>query len=172
LQEDDMPLKFELAQCNIGRSRGPIDAPVMAGFVARLDEINALAERSPGFIWRLKSDGGNATDIQAFEDRLVLINMSVWESPEALRSYVYRSDHASVMRQRRSWFEKFDGMHLVLWWVPAGHRPTIAEAKARLDHLQRHGESAHAFSFAKIYPSPDQPAESPRADLSDPCPAV
>ena len=98
--------------------------------------------------------------------------MSVWESPEALRSFVYRSDHASVMRQRKSWFEKFDGVYLVMWWVAAGHRPTIEEAKARLDHLQQHGESAHAFSFARLFPSPDQPAQKVRADLSDPCPAV
>ncbi len=167
-----MPQPFELAQCNIGRARGAIDGPVMAGFVARLDDINALAEGAPGFIWRLKTDAGNATSIQAFDDPLVLINLSVWESPDALRSFVYRSDHANVMRQRKSWFEKFDGMYLVLWWVPAGHRPTTLEAKARLDHLQRHGESAHAFSFAKLYPAPDQPAKSPSADLSDPCPAV
>ena len=167
-----MPQPFELAQCNIGRARGAIDGAVMAGFVARLDDINSLAEGAPGFIWRLKTDAGNATSIQAFDDPLVLINLSVWESPDALRSFVYRSDHANVMRQRKSWFEKFDGMYLVLWWVPAGHRPTTLEAKARLDHLQRHGESVHAFSFAKLYPAPDQPAKSPSADLSDPCPAV
>ena len=167
-----MPQRFELAQCNVGRSRAPIDDPLMAGFVARLDEINALAESSPGFVWRLKTDDGNATSIQAFEDSLVLINLSVWESPDALRSFVYRSAHASVMRQRKAWFEKFDGVYLVLWWVPAGHRPTTAEAKARLDHLQQHGDSAHAFSFGRLYPSPDEAPQSPRADLSDPCPAV
>jgi hypothetical protein len=167
-----MPQKFELAQCNVARSKAPIDDPVMAGFVARLDEINALAERSAGFVWRLKTDEGNATSIQAFEDSLVLINLSVWESPDALRSFVYRSDHASVMRQRKAWFDKFDGVYLGLWWVPAGHRPTTAEARARLDHLQQHGDSAHAFTFGRLYPPPDQPAQSQRADLSDPCPAV
>ncbi len=149
-----------------------MDTPTMAGFAARLDEINALADAAPGFIWRLQTDAGNATSIQAFEDNLVLFNMSVWESPEHLRSFVYRSDHAGVMRQRKSWFERFDGVYLVLWWVPAGHIPTVEEAKERLAHLQRHGESPRAFSFAQIHPSPEHASESPRADLSDPCPAL
>jgi hypothetical protein len=164
--------KFQLAQCNIGRAKASLDDPLMAGFAARLDEINALADGAPGFVWRLQTDAGNATSIQAFDDNLILFNMSVWESPEQLRSFVYRSDHASVMRQRRSWFERFDGVYLVLWWVPAGHTPTVAEAKERLAHLQQHGESPHAFSFARIYPSPEQVAQSPRVDLSDPCPAL
>ncbi len=167
-----MAHKYHLAQCNIGRAKGPMDDPVMAGFAARLDDINALADGFPGFIWRLKTESGNATSIQAFEDSLILFNLSVWESPEPLRSFVYRSDHASVMRQRRSWFERFDGVYLVLWWVPAGHVPTVQEARERLAHLQQHGETSHAFSFARIYPSPDSAVQEPRADLSDPCPAV
>ena len=167
-----MPQKFQLAQCNVGLAKGPIDSAVMAGFVARLDEINAVAEASPGFVWRLKTDEGNATSIQAFEDSRVLINLSVWESPDALRAYVYRSDHAKVMRQRKSWFEPFGGVYLVLWWVAHGHRPTIAEAKTRLDHLQRHGETAQAFSFAHLYPAPDEPVQGLSTDLSDPCPAL
>jgi uncharacterized protein DUF3291 len=166
-----MSRKYHLAQCNIGRARGPIDDPVMAGFVARLADINALADGAPGFVWRLQEDNGNATSIQAFEDSLILLNMSVWESPDALREFVYRSDHASVMRQRRSWFERFEGVYLVLWWVPSGHIPTVQEARERLAHLEKHGDSPHAFSFARIFPSPDQPAEAPRIDLSDPCPA-
>src|SRR5262249_51925208 len=144
-----MSPKFHLAQCNIGRARGPIDDPVMAGFVARLADINALADGAPGFVWRLKEENGNATDIQAFDDALILLNMSVWESPEHLRSFVYRSDHANVMRQRKSWFERFDGVYLVLWWIPVGHVPTVQEARERLAHLQAHGESPHAFSFAR-----------------------
>lgn len=167
-----MAQKFQLAQCNIGRARGPMDDPVMAGFAARLEDINALADGSPGFVWRLKTDAGNATSIQAFEDSLILVNMSVWESPEDLRAFVYRSDHAGVMRQRRAWFERFEGVYLVLWWVPAGHIPTVQEARERLAHLQAHGETPHAFSFAKIFPSPDRAAEAPRVDLSDPCPAL
>lgn len=167
-----MAQKYQLAQCNIGRARGPMDDPVMAGFAARLEDINALADGSPGFVWRLKTDAGNATSIQAFEDSLILVNMSVWESPEDLRAFVYRSDHAGVMRQRRAWFERFEGVYLVLWWVPAGHIPTVQEARERLAHLQAHGETPHAFSFAKIFPSPDRAAEAPRVDLSDPCPAL
>jgi hypothetical protein len=167
-----MSQKYQLAQCNVGRAKGPIDEPVMAGFVARLDEINAVADGAPGFVWRLKTDDGNATSIQAFEDKLILFNMSVWESPEHLRSFVYRSDHAQVMRQRKSWFERFEGVYLVLWWVPAGHIPTVQEARERLAHLQTHGESPHAFSFARIFPSPADTAAEPRVDLSDPCPAI
>ena len=167
-----MTQQYHLAQCNIGRAKGPIDGPVMAGFAARLDDINALADGAPGFVWRLQTDEGNATSVQAFEDNLILFNMSVWESPEHLRSFVYRSDHASVMRQRKSWFERFDGVYLVLWWVPAGHIPTVNEAKQRLAHLQANGESAHAFSFARIFPPPSQAEQAPRVDLSDPCPAL
>ncbi|MEP7243007.1 MAG: DUF3291 domain-containing protein [Gammaproteobacteria bacterium] len=167
-----MTQKFQLAQCNVGRAKAAVDSEVMAGFAARLADINAVADSAPGFVWRFQTEAGDATSVQAFEDNLILFNMSVWESPQDLRSFVYRSDHANVMRQRRSWFEHFDGVYLVLWWVPAGHIPTVDEAKQRLAHLQRHGESDHAFSFARLFPSPDQPAERPCADLSDPCPAL
>jgi len=152
--------KYQLAQCNIGRARAPIDDPVMAGFVARLDEINSLADGSPGFVWRLQSDGGNATSIRAYDDDLILFNLSVWESPDHLRAFVYRSDHASVMRQRKQWFEQFDGLYLVLWWIPAGHIPTVTEAKERLDHLRTNGDSPHAFSFARTFPAPAEAAAS------------
>ena len=149
-----MTQQYHLAQCNVGRAKGPMDGPVMAGFVARLADINALADGSPGFIWRLQTESGNATEIQAFEDPLVLVNLSVWESPDHLRDYVYRSDHVNVMKQRRSWFEKFDGMYLVLWWIPVGHIPTTQEARQRLAHLQMHGDTPHAFSFARMFPAP------------------
>lgn len=143
-----MTKKYHLAQLNIGRARGPMDGPVMAGFAARLADINALADASPGFVWRLQSEGGNATDIQAFEDERILVNMSVWESVEHLREYVYRTGHAQVMRQRRDWFEKHDSAYMVLWWIPAGHIPTVQEARERLAHLEKHGETPHAFTFA------------------------
>jgi heme-degrading monooxygenase HmoA len=144
----------------------------MAGFVARLEEINSLAESAPGFVWRLKDDSGDATNIQAFDDPLVIVNMSVWESAEHLRDFVYRSDHAQVMRQRRSWFERFDGVYLVMWWVPTGHRPTVEEAKERMAHRQQHGDSPRAFSFTKLYPAPDQADRTPLRNFSDPCPAL
>jgi len=165
-------VSYQLAQCNIARAKEPLTHEIMAGFVARLDEINSLAEGAPGFIWRLKDDSGDATNIQAFDDPLVIVNMSVWESAEHLREFVYRSDHIQVMRQRRSWFERFDGVYLVMWWVPAGHRPTVEEAKERMAHRQRHGDSARAFSFAKLYPAPDQTDRTPLSDFSDPCPAL
>lgn len=163
-----MTNQYQLAQCNVGRAKGPMDGPVMAGFAARLDDINALADSAPGFVWRLQTDAGNATSIQAYEDPLILFNLSVWESPEHLRAFVYRSDHANVMRQRKHWFERFDGMYLVMWWVPAGHIPTTTEAKERLAHLQAHGDTPHAFSFARLFPAPLSAPDSATAPLQTP----
>ena len=148
------PQIYHLAQINIGRMRGPLDSEIMAGFVAQLEPINALADQSPGFVWRLQSEGGDATSLRPYDDTTILVNMSVWESIDALRDYVYRSAHTNVMRDRRAWFERFAGMYYALWWIPAGHVPTVAEGKARLEHLCEHGESAHAFSFKKPYPTP------------------
>jgi heme-degrading monooxygenase HmoA len=144
-------LNYHIAQINIGRALAPIEDPLMAEFVARLDEINALAERSPGFVWRLQTESGNATYIRPYEDDRIMVNMSVWESVEHLKEYVYRTDHAEVMRGRGQWFEKFDGPYMALWWVEAGHIPTVEEAKERLDHLRKHGESEFAFSFKRVY---------------------
>lgn len=140
-----------LAQLNIARMVAPLDDPVMAGFVAQLAAINALADRSPGFVWRLQSTAGDATSVRAYADDRILVNLSVWASIEALKAYVYQSDHGSVMRNRRQWFEKFAGPYMVLWWLPAGRIPTVGEAKARLEHLQQHGESAYAFTFRQIF---------------------
>lgn len=139
-----------LAQVNIGRILASLDDPLMAGFVNRLDEINALAESSPGFVWRLETEEGDATALRPYDDDRILVNLSVWESPEHLKHYVYHSLHVEVLRQRKSWFERFGDMHYALWWIPAGHIPTITEAKERLRHLQIHGESTHAFSFASV----------------------
>jgi hypothetical protein len=145
---------FQLAQLNIARALAPMDDPLMAEFVARLDEVNALADSSPGFVWRLQDESGNATSIQAFDDPRLLANMSVWESLEALFSYVYRSDHTKVLARRREWFEMPNGPQLVLWWVPSGHRPDLAEAKSRLERLTRDGPTADAFTFKKHFPPP------------------
>lgn len=165
-----MAHRYHIAQINIARAKAPLDDPSMAGFVARLDEINRLADDSPGFVWRLRTDAGNATDLRAYDDDAILVNMSVWESPETLRDFVYRSMHAQVMRRRREWFERFEGMYYALWWVPAGHVPTVEEGKLRLAHLRQNGESPYAFSFARIYPPPGAAAAS-ELDLSAPCPA-
>src|SRR4051812_7266948 len=129
------PASWHLAQLNIGRAVAPIDSPQLADFVAQLDEINALAETSPGFVWRMTGEGNNATDIQYDPDPLMLANMSVWTSAEALFDYVYKTAHTKVMARRREWFERME-VFQVLWWVPAGHQPTLAEALARLEILR------------------------------------
>ncbi len=147
--------RYHLAQVNMAHGRAPIDDPLMAGFVAKLDEINALAERSPGFIWRLQSDSGNATDIRVTDDPRLLINLTVWDSLKSLFDYVYRSEHTKVMSRRREWFEASPAPTVALWWVPAGTTPTVEEALSRLDHLKRRGPTAHAFGFKESFAAPD-----------------
>jgi len=145
---------YHLAQINVARALGPLDSPVMAGFMAQLDAMNALADESPGFIWRLT----DATDVQAFADPRVLINMSVWESVDALRDYAHRSGHREPLRDRAQWFEKPAQAHLAFWWIPAGHVPTVAEACDRLEFRRTHGDSPVAFSFGRAFPQPEEPA--------------
>jgi hypothetical protein len=149
-----MTAAFHLAQVNIARARGPIESPVMAGFVALLAEVNALAERSPGFVWRLQTEAGDATALRPYADDRILVNLSVWRGVDELKAYVYRGAHAAVMRRRREWFERFDGFYLALWWVPAGHRPTVEEAVDRLARLERDGPGPAAFGFAQLFPPP------------------
>jgi hypothetical protein len=146
---------FHLAEINIAKMRYPLEDTRMADFAAALDEINSLAEESPGFVWRLKSDDGDATALRVFDDPNTLINMSVWESVEALFDYTYRSGHTGFFKDRQRWFYMPESPHLAMWWQPAGHEPTIEEAKARLDHLQKHGPSPTAFSFKQRFPAPD-----------------
>ncbi len=142
-----------IAQLNIAKLIEPIDSPRLVDFVANLDRINALAEDSPGFVWRLQDDEGNATAIRPFGDDYI-VNLSVWEDIESLRDYVYRSAHVDIMRRKRHWFEKAREAHLVLWWIPEGHEPTVEEARERLESLRRNGPGAHAFTFARAYPAP------------------
>jgi hypothetical protein len=148
--------RFHLAQVNIGRLRAPLDDPMMEGFRSQLDPINALADRSPGFVWRLQTEDGNATAIRPFADERMAINMSVWESLDALQQFVYRSAHVSPLRDRKLWFEPIEGPILALWWIPAGHIPTVAEARERLRHLDEHGPSAFAFTFRMPFRPPDR----------------
>jgi hypothetical protein len=150
----DNPSPWHLAQVNIGRVRARLTDPLMAGFVAGLEPINALADSSPGFVWRLQTDAGDATSIRPYNDERLLINLSVWESVEALKAFVYRTHHVDFMRQRENWFERLDTYYLALWWTPAGSVPSIEDATIRLDHLREHGESSFAFSFKKIFPPP------------------
>ena len=163
---------YHIAQVNIARMRAPLEDPIMAGFVARLAEINALADHSPGFVWRLQTEEGDATYLRPYNDDRILFNLSVWESIERLKAYVYRSAHGEVMRQRRQWFERFDGLYMALWWVKAGHIPTVAEAKQRLEHLQEHGETVHAFTFKRSFPAAGDASEEFIALPLRPCSAA
>ncbi len=147
---------YHIAQINIARMLAPIDDPSMADFVAQLAPVNALADQSPGFVWRLQSESGDATSIQIYDDDMIIINLTVWESVEALREYVYRSAHHAVLRDRTRWFEKFDGPYYALWWVTAGHLPSPEEGKERLDYLRQHGDSAYAFSFRTVFQKPSE----------------
>lgn len=141
-----------LAQINIARLLAPLDSPLLADFVADLDRINAIAEQSPGFVWRLKDDSGNATAFDPFNDKLLVVNLSVWENVDALRDFAFRSEHLEVYLKRAKWFEKMDKSHLALWWVSIDEPfPDAAEGRRRLLHLQERGESRFAFSFKKIF---------------------
>jgi Domain of unknown function (DUF3291) len=162
---------YELAQLNIAVMKEPLEAPSMADFVANLDRINALAEASPGFVWRLQSDEGNATAFRPLGDT-TLVNMSVWTDVQSLNQYVYRSAHAEIMRRRNEWFEKMKEVFVVLWWVPAGHRPDIEEAVAKLERLRAHGPTEDAFTFKKAFPPPDAAKASAPFALGDECPAT
>jgi hypothetical protein len=149
-------LGWQLAQINVARFRAPIDSPLLAGFVEMLDPINALADVAPGFVWRLQTDEGNATSIRAFDDDLILVNMSVWESVEELNAFVYRSPHFEVFRRRREWTQHMERAYLALWWIPAGMTPTIEEGKRRLDLLIERGPGPEAFTFRQPFPAPSE----------------
>jgi hypothetical protein len=146
---------YELAELNIARLLAPLDSPQLADFVSGLEHVNGLAEAAPGFVWRLKDDDtDDATTIRIFEDDWILVNMSVWQSPELLRAFVYDEEHRAYLRRRREWFERLDEAVTVLWWVPAGHRPTVAEARDRLEYLRKHGTTQYAFGFSDPIPAP------------------
>jgi hypothetical protein len=154
---------YHLAQINIARARAPLDSPVMAPFVERLDDINALAESSRGFVWRLRAAPGSTTSVAASDPRLI-VNMSVWESIDTLRDYVYKTGHNEVMRRRAEWFAPMAAAYLAMWWIPAGHEPTLGEARERLAHLRARGEGPAAFTFRRPSPMPDLPGNPPASD--------
>ncbi|HEX8803182.1 MAG TPA: DUF3291 domain-containing protein [Acidimicrobiales bacterium] len=162
----------QVAQLNIGRMLEPLDSERLAGFVAALEPVNALADRSPGFVWRLQTEDGDATAIRPFDDDMMIVNLSVWTSLDALADFVYRSPHREVMRERRRWFERLSEAFVVLWWVPAGHRPPVAEALDRLDALRRHGPTPEAFTFRSPFPPPGtEPGAVVEVDDRWGCPA-
>ncbi len=157
-------MTYHLAQLNIARFRLPADHPVNADFVSNLDRVNAIAETQPGFVWRLIGEGNNALDLKAFDDPNVAVNMSVWADLESLAAFAYRNeDHRAIMRRRHEWFEQME-FHLVLWWVAAGCRPILEEAKIRLNLLRRKGPTADAFTFKEPFPAPGESDISPVLD--------
>jgi hypothetical protein len=143
---------MHLAQMNVATALFETSDPRMADFMNNLDRVNALAEGTPGFVWRLTGEGNNATDIRPTGEPLFLVNMSVWATVAALFDSVYRSDHRSIMVRRRAWFAKPKGSYQVLWWVDEGHVPTVEEGLARLRHLAEHGPTPHAFTFKTVFP--------------------
>lgn len=144
---------FHLAELNIATLRAPLDSPVLADFVGNLERINALAEASDGFVWRLKDDAGDATAFRPFGDE-VIVNVSVWRDVDALRQFMFQSAHAPIMRRRAEWFLPMEQAHVVLWWVPAGHTPDLGEAADHLDRLRREGPGPLAFGFRSVQPPP------------------
>lgn len=149
-----MSHRYHLAQVNIARARAPMDHPLMQGFVEQLAPINALAEASPGFVWRLQTEEGDATSIQAFDDPQIIVNLSLWESLEALRDYVYAGPHLELLKQRKEWMEKMPGPTLALWWLPAGRLPSLEDARQALRSLAEQGPTPAAFSFARPFAAP------------------
>lgn len=145
---------WHLAQLNIGILAAPLDSPQLKGFVDRLDAVNAIADAAPGFVWRLQDDSGNATDLRG-SDENILVNMSVWEDLQSLKDYVYKSAHVAVLQDRADYFVSLDKPHMVLWWVPAGHIPTLEEAEARLEDLRANGPTPDAFTFREPFPPPE-----------------
>jgi hypothetical protein len=145
---------YDLAQLNIARMKAPLESPVMADFVANLDRINALAESSSGFLWRLKDDEGDATGLRPLGDD-TLVNLSVWQDVASLSRFVYQTAHVGIMRRRKEWFAGMAQAFVVLWWVGRGHRPGVEQAASRLQLLRERGPSAEAFTFRQAFPPPD-----------------
>jgi hypothetical protein len=147
---------YHLAQLNIGKMLAPMDSPVMADFANNLDRINSLAEKSEGFVWRLKDEGSNdATAIQVFEDDFIIVNMSVWRSVDALFQFTYASDHVEIFKRKKEWFHKMTDMHMAFWYIEAGNYPSPEEAKERLNYLNTHGETPYAFTFKSKFTTAD-----------------
>ena len=148
--------EFHLAQLNVGKILYAKDSPEMADFIGALDRVNALAEASPGFIWRLKDEGGSAMSFSIF-DEMTLPNMSVWRDRESLFDYVYKTGHTHYLARRREWFHMPSEGHMVLWWVPAGHSPSLEEAAERLTYLRYHGPTPMAFTFKRAFDADGEP---------------
>ena len=140
-----------IAQVNIAKMLAPMDSPVMADFVANLDRINALAEASDGFIWRLKDEGNNATSIKIFDNDFLIVNMSMWIDVDSLFKFAYHSNHVEIFKRRKEWFSKMPEMHMALWYVPVNSMPTVKDAEERLTHIRANGPTEFAFTFQKRF---------------------
>jgi Domain of unknown function (DUF3291) len=163
-------MDYQLAQLNIALPVEPVTSARLAEFMALLEPVNALADAAPGFVWRLQTEDGDATAVRAFGDDELIVNLSVWESLDALAGFVFGGFHAEVMRRRREWFAHLREPYTVAWWVPAGTPPTIADAEDRLTSLRAHGPTAYAFTLQRAFPPPGSPAEQ-RSDNDWFCPA-
>ncbi|MEP9388563.1 DUF3291 domain-containing protein [Mesorhizobium sp. KR9-304] len=141
---------MNLAQLNVARLKYPFDDPRVADFAANLDRVNALADRSDGFVWRLQDDGGNAIEIQVDADPMMIVNMSVWRDAESLEHFVWNTVHKQVYRRRAEWFSLMADQHLVMWWVDDGHMPSVEEGTERLAHLRAKGDSDFAFGWSHL----------------------
>ena len=141
---------MKLAELNVGYALYPLDDPRMAGFMDNLDRLNTIAERSQGYVWRMKSDSGNATDLDVPGDDQMIANMSVWDDVASLGDYVFNTVHARFYEKRPEWFEAMGKMHFVMWWIEDDHIPTIDEAMTRLAHLQENGSTDHAFGWDAV----------------------
>jgi heme-degrading monooxygenase HmoA len=142
---------MHLAQLNIAKAKYSLEAPEIKEFVDNLEHVNNLAESSSGFIWRLKDEDGDATNIQAFSDPNTIVNMSVWDSVDALKNFMFRTHHRDFLRRKKEWFYNIPEDSYVLWWIPVGHIPTIEEAVEKLEYLRSNGDTPNAFSFKSNY---------------------
>ena len=142
---------MHLAQINIGRFRYPTDDPRMAGFMDNLDRVNAIADKMPGFVWRLQDESGNATAIDGSVFGLdMAVNMSVWETPEALERFVWQTVHKRFYNRKPDWFSTMTDQHFAMWWIEPGHVPTLEEAAAKLSYLRENGPSDEAFGWESL----------------------
>ncbi|MFF8844603.1 DUF3291 domain-containing protein [Streptomyces sp. NPDC015127] len=145
---------YELAQVNIARLKHPLDSAELKDFVDNLDPVNAVADAADGFVWRLKDATGNATDMRVFGDDMMMVNMSVWRDPNALTAFMYQGMHRELLARRYEFFERVQEVMTTMWWVPAGHRPTVGEAEERLRHVREHGPTEYAFTLRTPFPPP------------------
>lgn len=147
--------KYHIAEINIARMKGVnINDPMMKEFVDNLNIVNQIAEKSNGFVWRLKDENNNATSINPYNDEQVIINVSVWENIETLEEFMYRTFHSEFLKRRKEWFSNFGKAHTAMWWVPEGHIPSLEEAVEKLDYLQKNGATINSFDFRNKFPPP------------------